>query len=88
MANHASSKKRIRRNARRAVINTIRRSRMRTFVKKVETALAAGDAEGAAVALRQAQPEIDRSVSKGIMHRNAAARKMSRLTARIKALKK
>lgn len=88
MASHASAKKRIRRNARRAVINTSRRNRMRTFVKKVELAIAAGDAKKAAEALRDAQPEIQRSVAKGLMHKNAAARKMSRLSTRIKALKK
>lgn len=88
MANHASSKKRIRRNAKRAVINTNRRGRVRTFVKKVELALAAGDAKLADEALRMAQPELDRGVAKGIMHKNAASRKLSRLTARVKALKK
>lgn len=87
MANHASAKKRIRRNAKRAAINTNRRGRVRTFVKKVELALAAGDAKKADEALRMAQPELDRGVAKGILHKNAAARKLSRLSARIKALK-
>lgn len=87
MANHASSKKRIRRNARRAVINGARRTRMRTFVKKVELALADGDAAQATEAYKAAQPEIHRSVAKGILHKNTAARKLSRLSARIKALK-
>jgi small subunit ribosomal protein S20 len=87
MANHASSKKRIRRNERRAEINGPRRSRIRTQVKKVELALQAGDADQAQEALKAAQPEIMRGVSKGIFHKNTAARKMSRLTQRIKALK-
>lgn len=88
MANHASAKKRIRRNNKRADINGARRSRIRTFVKKVELALAAGDQKQATDALRAAQPELDRGVSKGILHKKTAARKMSRLSARIKALKK
>ncbi len=88
MANHASSKKRIRRNARRADINGARRSRIRTFVKKVELALAAGNAKDADDALKAAQPELQRGVAKGIMHKNVAARKISRLSSRIKALKK
>ena len=88
MANHASSKKRIRRNARRAEINGARRSRMRTFIKKIELALTAGDAKAADEAFKVAQPEIDRSVAKGILHKNTAARKLSRLSSRISALKK
>lgn len=88
MANHESSKKRIRRNARRAVINGVRRSRVRTFVKKIELALAGGDVQKAGEAFLAAQPEIQRSVAKGIMHKNTAARKLSRLSARIKALKR
>lgn len=88
MANHASSKKRIRRNAKRAQINGVRRTRMRTFVKKVEQAISAGDSKQANEALRNAQPEIQRSVAKGILHKNTAARKMSRLSARIKAIGK
>lgn len=87
MANHASAKKRIRRNATRAAINTTRRSRIRTFIKKVEAALSAGDAKQAQEALRAAQPEMDRGVSKGILHKKTVARKMSRLSARIKAAK-
>ena len=86
MANHKSSKKRIIRNANRALINSARRGRIRTFVKKVETAIAAGDAEGAREALRQAQPEMQRGVSKGILHKNAVSRKISRLSARVKVL--
>jgi len=87
MANHASSKKRMRRNAARAVINTNRTSRIRTFIKKVEMALNDGNAKDAEVALQQAQPEILRGVSKGLFHKNTASRKISRLSARIKALK-
>lgn len=87
MANHKSAKKRIRRNERRAEINTARRSRMRTFVKKVETAIAAGDAALAEEAFKAAQPELQRSAAKSILHKNTVARKLSRLSARIKALK-
>lgn len=87
MANHASAKKRIRRNERRAVINGNRMARIRTFIKKVVTAIDAGDAQAADVALQTAQPELYRGVSKGIVNKKAAARKMSRLSARIKALK-
>ena len=86
MANHKSSLKRIRRNERRAVVNTNRRSRIRTFIKKVEMAIAGGKATDAQDALKQAQPEIQRGVAKGILHKNTAARKISRLSARIKAL--
>jgi small subunit ribosomal protein S20 len=87
MANHASALKRIRRNARRADINGARRNRIRTFVKKVEAALEGGDANAAQEALKNAQPEIQRGVAKGILHKNTAARKISRLSARIKAAK-
>ena len=86
MANHKSAKKRIRRNANRAIINGARMSRIRTFVKKVETAIEAGDADGAREALREAQPELQRGVSRGILHRNTASRKISRLAARVRAL--
>jgi small subunit ribosomal protein S20 len=86
MANHKSAKTRIRRNARRTEINHSRISRIRTFIKKVETALASGDAEQARAAFRAAQPEIHRGVTKGVLHRNTAARKISRLSARVKAL--
>ena len=85
MANHTSAEKRIRRNARRAAINGARMSRIRTFIKKVETALAAGDADAAREALRVAQPEIQRGVTRGVLHRNTASRKISRLAARVKA---
>lgn len=87
MANHASAKKRTRRNESRSLINTSRTSRMRTFIKKIEVALASGNAQDAETALKNAQPEIMRSVAKGLLHKNTAARKMSRLSARIKAIK-
>ena len=86
MANHKSSKKRIIRNANRARINGARMSRIRTFVKKVEIAIAGGNAEIARDALRQAQPEMQRGVSRGILHKKTVARKISRLSARVKAL--
>lgn len=86
MANHTSAKKRIRRNERRAAINGARMSRIRTFMKRVETAIASGDAGAAREALRVAQPEIQRGVSRGVLHRNAASRKISRLAARVKAV--
>ncbi|MFZ4763235.1 MAG: 30S ribosomal protein S20 [Alphaproteobacteria bacterium] len=86
MANHASAKKRIRRNARRAVINGNRIGRIRTFVKKVESALASNDADAAKEALLLAQPELHRGVSKGVIHKNTAARKISRLAKRVKLL--
>ncbi len=87
MANHKSAKKRIRRNESRSDINGSRVGRIRTFIKKIEMALGAGDLAGAEVALKNAQPEIFRGVSKGVMHKNTASRKMSRLSARVKALK-
>jgi small subunit ribosomal protein S20 len=86
MANHASAKTRIRRNARRAVINGARRSRIRTFIKKIEMAITSGDKKAADEAFKNAQPEILRGVAKGIMHKNTAARKLSRLSSRIKAI--
>lgn len=86
MANHKSAQKRIRRNERRRVINRDRVSRIRTFVKKVETAIAAGDKNAAQVAFASAMPEMHRGVSKGVLHRNTVARKLSRLSVRIKAL--
>ena len=85
MANHKSAKKRIRRNAAFEEVNRDRRSRIRTFIKKVETALATGDAAAAREALRVAQPEIQRGVTRGVLHRNTASRKISRLAARVKA---
>ncbi|HRQ60619.1 MAG TPA: 30S ribosomal protein S20 [Alphaproteobacteria bacterium] len=86
MANHVSALKRVQRNARRAEINTARRSRIRTFLKKVELAIASGDQKAAQEALKAAQPELFRGVSKGVVEKNTASRKMSRLSARIKAL--
>jgi len=86
MANSPQAKKRARQNLRRLAINKARRSRIRTFLRKVEEAIAAGDRETAAAALRTAQPELMRGVTKGIMHRNTASRKMSRLNARVKAI--
>lgn len=86
MANSPQARKRIRRNDRRAEINTARVSRVRTFTRKVEEAIASGDADAAAAALRAAQPEIMRGVAKGVMHKNTASRKVSRLSRRVKAL--
>lgn len=86
MANTPQSKKRARQNERRYAVNKARRSRIRTFLRKVEEAITAGDKSAAAEALRSAQPEIMRGVTKGIMHKNTAARKMSRLSSRVKAL--
>ncbi len=86
MANIRSAKKRIRQTARKTAVNRNRMSRVRTYVKKVESALAAGDKDAAGAALKQAQPEIMRGVTKGLLHRNTAARKVSRLNTRIKAL--
>ena len=86
MANTPQAKKRIRRNDRRAEINGTRVSRIRTFVKKVESALDAGDKTAAAAALAAAQPEIARGVAKGVLHKNTASRKFSRLNKRVQAL--
>jgi len=86
MANHASAKTRVRRNERRALINKNRMSRIRTFMKRVESAIDAGNAKEANEALRAVQPEIYRGVSKGLFHKSNVARKMSRLSARIKAI--
>lgn len=86
MANTPQARKRIRRNDRRAEINGNRLARIRTFVKKVETALAGGDKPAAAEALKAAQPELARGVARGVLHKNTAARKLSRLTKRVSAL--
>mgnify|MGYP001823414649 FL=1 len=86
MANTPQAKKRIRRNNRRADINTARVSRIRGFVKKVETAIEGGDKTAAAEALKAAQPELARGVARGVMHKNTVARKMSRLSKRVAAL--
>jgi small subunit ribosomal protein S20 len=86
MANTPQARKRIRRNARRTDINRDRISRIRTFVKKVESALESGDKAAATVALAAVQPELARGVSKGVLHKNMASRKFSRLTKRLTAL--
>lgn len=86
MANTPQAKKRIRRNERRAEINGSRLSRIRTLVKKVEAALAAGDKAAATEALSQAQPELARGVARGVLHKNTASRKFGRLTKRVSAL--
>ena len=86
MANHKSAKKRIVRNANRAEINHARISRIRTFCKRVELALQSGDKEEAATALRAAQPEIHRGVTKGVLHRNTASRKIARYAHRVSTL--
>ncbi len=86
MAHHTSAKKRIRRNARRAVINGARVNRLRTFVKKVEIAISSGDKSAAQSAFKDAQPELHRSARIGVINRNTVARKLSRLSSRIKAL--
>lgn len=87
MANTSSAKKSTRKIAARTEINKSRRSRMRTFVRKVEEAIAGGNHDEAMKALKAAEPELARSASKGIVHANVAARKVSRLNARVKALK-
>jgi len=86
MANTSSAKKAVRKIERRTAVNRARRSRMRTYLRKVEEALAAGDATLAAAALRQAEPELMRAAQHGVVHKNTASRKVSRLSARVKAL--
>ena len=86
MANTPQAKKRIRRNARRAEINGSRMSRIRTLVKKVEAAVAAGDKSAAQEALSAAQPELSRGVARGVLHKNTASRKFSRLTKSVAGL--
>ena len=86
MANSAQSKKRARQAIRRTDVNKARRSRIRTFLRKVEEAIASGDLAAAQEALKTAQPELMRGVTKGILHKNTAARKMSRLASRVKSL--
>ena len=86
MANTPQAKKRIRRNDKRAEINGARISRIRSFVKKVEAALDAGDKDAAKTALSAAQPEMARGVARGVLHKNTVARKMSRLSKRVAAL--
>lgn len=86
MAQHKSAEKRARQTVRRTATNGARVSRIRTFVKKVELAIAAGDQEAARAALREAQPEMQSGVTKGVLHQNTVSRKLSRLSARIKSL--
>jgi small subunit ribosomal protein S20 len=86
MANTPQARKRIRRNERRAEINGNRIGRIRTFVKKVESAIEGGDKVAAQAALSAAQPELDRGVARGVLHRNTASRKLSRLSKRVAAL--
>ena len=86
MANTPQAKKRIRRNANRALINGARVSRIRTFIKAVEAALEAGNKDDARTALNKAQPELARGVARGVIHKNTASRKFSRLTKRVSAL--
>jgi small subunit ribosomal protein S20 len=86
MANTDQSKKRARQNLARAAVNKMRRSRIRTFLRFVEEAIATGDQAAAKTALQAAQPELMRGVTKGIVHKNTASRKMSRLAARVKSI--
>ena len=86
MANSPQAKKRARQNEARFEVNKARRSRIRTFIRKDEEAIASGDKAVAAAALQAAQPEMMRGVTKGVLHKNTVARKMSRLAARVKAL--
>lgn len=86
MANHASAKKRIRQSLRQTAVNGVRKTRIRTFIRKVEEAIAGGDKTVAEAAFRAAQPELMRGVAKGVFHKNTASRKLSRLSARIKVL--
>ena len=86
MANSPQAKKRARQNEKRFAINKARRSRIRTYLRKVEEAIASGDKDAASAALKAAQPELMRGVTKGVYHKNTVARKMSRLSARVKAI--
>jgi small subunit ribosomal protein S20 len=88
MANTEQSKKRARQSEARYAVNKARRSRIRTFLRKVEEAIASGDAAAAALALKNAQPELARGVTKGIMHKNTVSRKISRLASRVKGVVK
>jgi small subunit ribosomal protein S20 len=88
MANTEQSKKRARQSETRFAVNKARRSRIRTFLRKVEEAIASGDATAAAEALKNAQPELMRGVTKGVMHKNTVSRKISRLASRVKAVVK
>lgn len=86
MAHHRSAKKRIRQTAKRTAVNRSRMSRIKTFVRKVEDALAKGDVSLAQAAFRDAEPEIRRGITKGVLHLNTASRKISRLSRRVRAL--
>lgn len=86
MANTPQSKKRARQNESRFAVNKARRSRIRTFLRKVEEAITSGDKEAAQAALKEAQPELMRGVTKGVFHKNTASRKLSRLSSRVKSL--
>lgn len=86
MANSPQSEKRARQNEARFAINKMRRSRIRTYLRKVEEAIASGNKDAATAALREAQPELMRGVTKGVVHKNTAARKMSRLSSRVKSI--
>ena len=86
MAHHQSAKKRIRQTTRRTDVNRSRVSRIRTYVKKFDLALASGDKAAAAAAFREAMPELQRGVTRGVLHRNTVSRKLSRMSARVKAL--
>jgi len=88
MANTSSAKKAVRKIERRTAVNRARRSQMRTYVRKVEEAIASGDATAATAALSDAEPLMMRASQKGILHKNTASRKISRLTTRVKALAK
>lgn len=87
MANTPSAKKRVLQIEKRTAVNTARRSRIRTFIRRVEEAIKSGDTDAAREALRLAQPEIMRGSAKGVMHANTASRKMARLAHRVKAMK-
>ena len=86
MANSPQAKKRARQIERRTAVNKTRKSRIRTFLRKVEEAIETGDKDAAVAALRAAQPELMRGVTKGIFHKNTASRKVSRLASRVKAI--
>lgn len=86
MANHKSAKKRIRQTVRRTEVNGNRVSRIRTYVKKFDLALASGDKAAAQIAFREAMPEMQRGVTCGVLHRNTVSRKLSRMSARVKLL--
>ena len=87
MPNIASAKKRVRTTAKRTAINQARKTRIRTFMRRVEEAIASGDKKAASAALKAAEPEIMRGVSKGVTHKNTASRKVSRLTKRVSKIK-